>query len=576
MQNKNIKNILSGVFIILFISFLLIVNFMEKNKKVVKTVSYTNIEDFNENKYGLFLSSLHANFNGDYDKLSSFYDEAVKQNNNDFLGRLFILQSTNENRDEVLKLALSEYKKNNQNIVPVMYLANDYFVKKQYSKSLQLLNDLKGKSDTFIVKLLKAWNLTAQKKYDDALDLLETELDNKAFRKYILMHLGAIAEIADDKSYATEIYEEVLKTERVNIFDIENISSFYLRSKNQKQAVKVISDYYAKMPDSVSVLMLLNGVRDGSYTPVFIDTANKGMAKAIFDISSIFSSVFASSQDLHLMYLTMIDDLYPDFYMSTLVKSEVYKNLNKPALFFKYSNKVPEDNYLYTTSKLNEALYYLQSDTTKDKGLGIFNNLISKYPNIPQLYFRLGSYYQNNKDYVQAIDNYSKALSFADSDKLRGDIYFARAQIYDIDKNTENAKNDLEEAFKLKDVNPVFLNYYGYFLINNNLDLDKGLDLISRAVANEPTNPFFLDSFGWALFKKGDFEKSLKLLELAKSIEPKNPVIIDHLADVYWSLNRKREAVFEWQKALSFKDYNKNSIEPININKIEYKINYGL
>ena len=120
------------------------------------------------------------------------------------------------------------------------------------------------------------------------------------------------------------------------------------------------------------------------------------------------------------------------------------------------------------------------------------------------------------------------------------------------------------------------LNYYGYFLINNNLDLDKGLDLISRAVANEPTNPFFLDSFGWALFKKGDFEKSLKLLELAKSIEPKNPVIIDHLADVYWSLNRKREAVFEWQKALSFKDYNKNSIEPININKIEYKINYGL
>jgi hypothetical protein len=40
-------------------------------------------------------------------------------------------------------------------------------------------------------------------------------------------------------------------------------------------------------------------------------------------------------------------------------------------------------------------------------------------------------------------------------------------------------------------------------------------------------------------------------MEEAAQIEPNNSVINDHLWDIYWCQNRKKEGLFEWQRALS-------------------------
>ena len=166
-------------------------------------------------------------------------------------------------------------------------------------------------------------------------------------------------------------------------------------------------------------------------------------------------------------------------------------------------------------------------------------------------------------------------IELVKNDNLLANIHFDLAQIFDMEKDFQKTHEHLEKSFKLNNKNPLFLNYYGYFLVINNIDLDKGLFLISQALSKDNINPYFLDSYGWALFKKGELEKSLTILEFAKGIQPKNPVIIDHLADVYWSLGRKREAVYEWKKVLTFKNFDINT-ESLNFNKIQYKINYGL
>jgi hypothetical protein len=41
-------------------------------------------------------------------------------------------------------------------------------------------------------------------------------------------------------------------------------------------------------------------------------------------------------------------------------------------------------------------------------------------------------------------------------------------------------------------------------------------------------------------------------MEKASLLEPVDPVVTDHLGDVYWMVGRKREAVFQWHRALSF------------------------
>lgn len=574
MQSKKIKNLFSSCFIISFVSFLYFIYIIENKEKIVKPVRYEKQEGFKENRYGLYLSSFYANFNGDYNKLSTSYNEAVKQNNDDFLGKLFVLKSTTNNKKDIFKQAEEEYKKNPENIVPVMYLSHNYFVKKQYDKSYKLLSNLKGKSDNFIIKLLRSWILIAQNKNDDALDLLETEFDNKVFHKYILMHLAAQSELSNELEYAQELYEDVLANEMPNIFDIENIASFYIRQGNKKQAIKIVKDFYTKTPDSVSAFVLYENIKNNLYKPVYIDTADKGMAKAIFDISSILNSVFASSQDLFLMYNSMIEDLYPTFYMSTLLKSEVYRKMDKQSEFFTLVDSIPQSHYLYIISQLNKSSYYLKNNK-KEEGFSIINNLVDLFPRYPHLYIKLARFYQDSKDYKNAINSYKKALELVKNDNLLANIHFDLAQIFDMEKDFQKTHEHLEKSFKLNNKNPLFLNYYGYFLVINNIDLDKGLFLISQALSKDNINPYFLDSYGWALFKKGELEKSLTILEFAKGIQPKNPVIIDHLADVYWSLGRKREAIYEWKKVLTFKNFDINT-ETLNFNKIQYKINYGL
>ncbi len=41
-------------------------------------------------------------------------------------------------------------------------------------------------------------------------------------------------------------------------------------------------------------------------------------------------------------------------------------------------------------------------------------------------------------------------------------------------------------------------------------------------------------------------------MERAVELMPIDPVVNDHLGDVYWAVGRKREAEFQWHRALSF------------------------
>ena len=52
----------------------------------------------------------------------------------------------------------------------------------------------------------------------------------------------------------------------------------------------------------------------------------------------------------------------------------------------------------------------------------------------------------------------------------------------------------------------------------------------------------------------GNYSQAVLILEKAVSLDPGSAVINDHLGDAYWRVGRKREARFQWSKALSVKD----------------------
>jgi len=70
-----------------------------------------------------------------------------------------------------------------------------------------------------------------------------------------------------------------------------------------------------------------------------------------------------------------------------------------------------------------------------------------------------------------------------------------------------------EKALKLGLDDSIYLNYYGYTLIDKNIDIDKGIDILNKALEQQPNNGYFLDSLAWGYYKKQDCTKAYKLMK---------------------------------------------------------------
>ncbi len=98
--------------------------------------------------------------------------------------------------------------------------------------------------------------------------------------------------------------------------------------------------------------------------------------------------------------------------------------------------------------------------------------------------------------------------------------------------------------------NPIALNNLGYFLAERNERLDEAVALIRRALAIDPTNPSYLDSLGWALFRSGNIPDAERELRKALRYDSGSAAANEHLGDVLAKKGDLAEARRYWQTAL--------------------------
>ena len=108
--------------------------------------------------------------------------------------------------------------------------------------------------------------------------------------------------------------------------------------------------------------------------------------------------------------------------------------------------------------------------------------------------------------------------------------YLGRMAIYEYeskkDKLDKTVLSSVSKKFekvvnKLHD--PLYLNYYGYLLIDHDLDVEKGIGLVQEALLKEPNSPFYLDSLAWGYYKLGRCKEAKvimdKLIKVSKEEE---------------------------------------------------------
>jgi len=98
--------------------------------------------------------------------------------------------------------------------------------------------------------------------------------------------------------------------------------------------------------------------------------------------------------------------------------------------------------------------------------------------------------------------------------------YLGKMAIYEYELNKTNLAPETLQSISrkfdevtslLKD--SVYLNYYGYLLIDHDIDVSKGIALVQEALKLEPNSPYYLDSLAWGLYKQGQCDEAYNIMK---------------------------------------------------------------
>lgn len=177
------------------------------------------------------------------------------------------------------------------------------------------------------------------------------------------------------------------------------------------------------------------------------------------------------------------------------------------------------------------ALSYAQIQNY-DKTLEIFDKIMRRLDNplrIMQAHIIVGYIYAIREMYDLAEFELSDALA---SGIENTQIYSVLGYIYYKKKNTKKAVDSLKKAVELDPKSANARNSLGFILADSGINIEEGILEIKKALSIDPNNPAYLDSLGWAFFKKRDIAGAKEFLTKAFEISPANKDIREHLIEL--------------------------------------------
>ena len=164
----------------------------------------------------------------------------------------------------------------------------------------------------------------------------------------------------------------------------------------------------------------------------------------------------------------------------------------------------------------DQALFYLEQ---------VINSEFSFMHNY-QCRMVLGYIYSVTGRYKLAEYEFKKLTEFGmESTQVFASLgYVAYSQ-----RRVEESIDYLQQALAIKPEYANALNSLGYIYAEEEIDIPKAITLCRKAVQQQPDNPAYLDSLGWAYYKAGRLEQSGSCLRKALDLQPGDKEIAGHM-----------------------------------------------
>ena len=152
---------------------------------------------------------------------------------------------------------------------------------------------------------------------------------------------------------------------------------------------------------------------------------------------------------------------------------------------------------------------------------------------------------------------------------MKSDLLYRRGGSYERIGKYEEADEDLLSSLKINPDDAYVLNYLAYSWLERDYKINEAIEMLENAYNKENSNPYIIDSIGWAYYLVKNFEKAEKFLKTAVELMPEDPTVNDHYGDILWKLDRKIQARYFWGNVLKMENVEAEMIQNINIKMIE-------
>lgn len=193
--------------------------------------------------------------------------------------------------------------------------------------------------------------------------------------------------------------------------------------------------------------------------------------------------------------------------------------------------------------------------------IDICNTAISYNKEEPAFYYYLGAANYMDKEYDKALRAIQDGLQYVpdENPRLKSEFHSMMGDLFYHFGKSDSAFLEYDRALEYNPGNVGVLNNYSYYLSLDKKNLDKAERMSSMTIKAEPSNPTFLDTYGWILFEQGAYTMAKIYLEKAIKVneekgETNSYEMLEHYGDVLFKTGEEEKALEYWIKAKKQED----------------------
>ncbi len=512
----------------------------------------------------VFFDAAKAKQHGDSKRATELFEQLVQLDPNNATGfyELSLLYDDDRKLDKAeanIKKAVALVKDNKwYNMAYATVLAKEG----KYSDAAQVAAALADKETGDANYAMQAADYYQKaKKYDQALTYIDKALVLSGSDDDILIQKVKVYLAMDKVDKATEVAKELIAQDPRNGKYYKLLGDLYENNKMPEKALEVYLNADKSLPGEPAIEMALS-----DYYLKKADSANfrKYARKAIQN-----KKLEAELQlQLFYIYIQNLSDAAQNKEGLPMLAELLVQHPKDAQLLGTYGD------FLASDQQIDKAIVaYKQSLSIKASSFDIWNRLLNAYayqnnadslikysekvmrlfPNqaIVHYYNGLGHYYK--KEYPAAIKALNRAVDMVPENdaKKQADFYAMLGEIYNTTKQYDLSDNSFDKSLASDPKNPTVLNNYSYFLSERGVKLEQAKVMSEQSLQLRPNETTFLDTYGWILYKMGNYEQAKVNIEKAVNAPDKraDAAVYEHLGDVYYKLNDKVKAVQYWKSA---------------------------